>query len=62
MDFFVARCAGDDRIYRKIGRTDLPTLKKKLADQMYAALTGATFLLPVETKSCGVIRRTSVLH
>jgi hypothetical protein len=48
VDSFVARCAGDDRIYRKFGRTDLPALKKKLADQMYAALTGAALLLPVE--------------
>lgn len=48
MDSFLARCAGDDRIYRKFGWADLPALKKKLADQMYAALMGAALLLPVE--------------
>jgi hypothetical protein len=47
-DCFVARCAGDDRICRKFGRSDLPARKKKLADQMWVALTGAAFLLPVE--------------
>jgi hemoglobin len=40
VDSFVARCAGDDRIYRKFGRTDLPVLKKKLADQLCVATGG----------------------
>ena len=34
VDSFVARCAGDDRINGKFGRTDVPRLKKMLVDQV----------------------------
>jgi hypothetical protein len=33
VDSFVACCAGDDRINWKFGRTNIPHLKKNLADQ-----------------------------
>jgi hemoglobin len=41
VDDFVARCAGDDRINKKFARTDIPRLKKMLADQVSEA-TGGT--------------------
>ena len=37
VDSFVARCAGDDRINGKFGRTDVPRLKKMLVDQVCEA-------------------------
>jgi hemoglobin len=37
---FVARCAGDDRINAKFGRTDIPRLKKMLVDQVCEATGG----------------------
>ncbi|MGH2555899.1 MAG: group I truncated hemoglobin [Actinomycetota bacterium] len=40
VDDFVARCAGDDRINAKFGRTDIPRLKKMLVDQVCAAAGG----------------------
>jgi hemoglobin len=40
IDSFVARCAGDDRINRKFERTDIPRLKKMLADQVCEATGG----------------------
>jgi hemoglobin len=40
VDSFVARCAGDDRINRKFGRTDIPRLKKMLVDQVCEASGG----------------------
>jgi hemoglobin len=40
VDSFVARCAGDDRINRKFERTDIPRLKKMLADQLCEATGG----------------------
>ncbi len=40
VDSFVARCAGDDRINRKFVRTDIPRLKKMLADQLCEATGG----------------------
>src|SRR5438132_9556083 len=40
VDSFVARCAGDDRINRKFGRTDVPRLKKMLVDQVCEATGG----------------------
>jgi hemoglobin len=40
VDSFVARCASDDRINRKFERTDIPRLKKMLADQVCEATGG----------------------
>jgi hemoglobin len=40
VDSFVARCAGDDRINGKFGRTDIPRLKKMLIDQVCEATGG----------------------
>jgi hemoglobin len=40
VDSFVARCAGDDRINRKFGRTDIPHLKRNLVDQVCEATGG----------------------
>src|SRR5438093_4172617 len=40
VDSFVARCAGDDRINGKFGRTDVPRLKKMLVDQVCEATGG----------------------
>jgi len=40
VDDFVARCAGDDRINAKFGRTDIPRLKKMLVDQVCEAAGG----------------------
>jgi hemoglobin len=40
VDSFVARCAGDDRINQKFGRTDIPRLKKMLVDQVCEAAGG----------------------
>jgi hemoglobin len=40
VDDFVARCAGDDRISAKFGRTDVPRLKKMLVDQVCEATGG----------------------
>jgi hemoglobin len=40
VDSFVARCAGDDRINGKFERTDVPRLKKMLADQVCEATGG----------------------
>jgi hemoglobin len=40
VDDFVARCAGDDRINPKFGRTDIPRLKKMLVDQVCEASGG----------------------
>jgi hemoglobin len=40
VDDFVARCAGDDRINRKFARSDVPRLKKMLADQVSEATGG----------------------
>jgi hemoglobin len=40
VDDFVARCAGDSRINSKFARTDIPRLKKMLADQVSAATGG----------------------
>lgn len=40
VDDFVARCAGDDRINSKFGRTDIPRLKKMLVDQVCEATGG----------------------
>ena len=40
VDSFVARCAGDDRISRKFGRTDVPRLKRMLVDQVCEAAGG----------------------
>jgi hemoglobin len=40
VDSFVARCAGDDRISGKFGRTDVPRLKKMLVDQVCEAAGG----------------------
>lgn len=40
VDDFVARCADDDRINRKFGRTDIPRLKKMLVDQVSEATGG----------------------
>ena len=34
VDSWVARVAGDDRINRKFERTDIPRLKKEVADQL----------------------------
>jgi hemoglobin len=39
VDSFVARCAADDRINQKFGRTDIPHLKQNLVDQL-CELTG----------------------
>ena len=33
-DSFVARLQGDDRVNRKLARTDIPRLKKELVDQL----------------------------
>jgi hemoglobin len=40
IDDFVTRCAGDDRINKKFGRTDVPRLKKMLIDQVCQATGG----------------------
>ena len=40
VDSFVGRCAGDDRINGKFGRTDVPRLKKMLVDQVCEAAGG----------------------
>jgi hemoglobin len=40
VDDFVARCAGDDRVNAKFGRTDIPRLKKMLVDQVCEASGG----------------------
>jgi hemoglobin len=40
VDDFVARCAGDDRVNAKFGRTDIPRLKKMLVDQVCEATGG----------------------
>lgn len=40
VDDFVARCAGDDRINAKFGRTDVPRLKTMLVDQVCEATGG----------------------
>jgi hemoglobin len=40
VDSFAARCAGDDRINQKFGRTDIPRLKKMLVDQVCEAAGG----------------------
>jgi len=40
VDDFVTRCAGDDRINAKFGRTDVPRLKKMLVDQVCEATGG----------------------
>jgi hemoglobin len=40
VDSFVARCAGDDRINSKFGRSDIPRLKKMLVDQVCEATGG----------------------
>ena len=40
VDSFVARCAGDDRINGKFGRTDVPRLKAMLVDQVCEATGG----------------------
>jgi hemoglobin len=40
VESFVARCAGDDRINKKFARTDVPRLKKMLADQVCEATGG----------------------
>ena len=40
VDDFVARCAGDDRVNAKFGRTDIPRLKKMLVDQVCEASAG----------------------
>jgi hemoglobin len=40
VDFFVARCAADERINRKFERSDVPRLKKMLVDQVCEAAGG----------------------
>ncbi len=40
VDSFVGRCAGDDRINKKFGQTDVPRLKKMLVDQVCEATGG----------------------
>jgi hemoglobin len=40
VDSFVARCAEDERIDRKFGRTDIPRLKTMLVDQVCEASGG----------------------
>jgi hemoglobin len=40
VDSFVARCAADERINRKFGRSDIPRLKKMLVDQVCEATGG----------------------
>ena len=40
VESFVTRCAGDDRINQKFGRTDVPRLKKMLVDQVCEAAGG----------------------
>jgi hemoglobin len=40
VDDFVARCAGDDRINAKFGRTDIPRLKVMLVSQVCEATGG----------------------
>jgi hemoglobin len=40
VDSFVARCAEDERINRKFGRTDIPRLKTMLVDQLCEASGG----------------------
>lgn len=39
-DSFVARLQGDDRVSRKLARTDIPRLKKELVDQLCAETGG----------------------
>jgi hemoglobin len=41
VDSFVARCAADERINRKFGRSDIPRLKKMLVDQVCEATGGS---------------------
>jgi hemoglobin len=40
VDSLVARCAGDQRINKKFARSDVPRLKKMLADQVCEATGG----------------------
>ena len=40
VDDFVARCGGDERINKKFARTDIPRLKRMLADQVSEATGG----------------------
>ena len=40
VDSFVARCASDDTINKKCGRTDVPRLKKMLVDEVCEATGG----------------------
>ena len=40
VESFVGRCAGDDRINGKFGRSDIPRLKKMLVDQVCEAAGG----------------------
>ena len=40
VDDFVTRCAGDNRINKKFGMTDVPRLKKMLIDQVCEATGG----------------------
>ena len=40
VDSWVVRVAGDDRINRKFERTDIPRLKKEVADQLCEATGG----------------------
>jgi len=40
VDSFVGRCAGDDRINKKFGQTDVPRLEKMLVDQVCEATGG----------------------
>ena len=40
VDSFVARCASDDTINKKFGRTDVPRLKKMLVDEVCEATGG----------------------
>jgi hemoglobin len=40
VESFVARCASDDRINQRFARTDIPRLKKMLADQVCEAAGG----------------------
>ena len=40
VDSFVSRCASDDRINGKFGRSDVPRLKKMLVDQVCEATGG----------------------
>lgn len=40
VESFVGRCAGDERINGKFGRSDIPRLKKMLVDQVCEAAGG----------------------